>query len=66
MASRDQTELQTLALWPIVLLVYLSVMLSVDFIWDDFVIGTDTVLTPIGFGYLATVGVFIALVWRRK
>ena len=48
MASRDQTELQSLALWPIVLLVYLPAMLSVDFIWDDFVIGTDTVRTLAG------------------
>ena len=45
MASRDQTELLSLALWPIVLLVYLPALLSVDFIWDDFVIGTDTVRT---------------------
>ena len=48
LASRDQTELLSLALWPIVLLVYLPAMLSVDFIWDDFVIGTDTVRTLAG------------------
>ena len=47
-ASRDQTELLSLALWPIVLLVYLPALLSVDFIWDDFVIGTDTVRTLAG------------------
>ena len=45
MASRDQTELLSLALWPLVLLVYLPAMLSVDFIWDDVVLGTDTVRT---------------------
>ena len=44
-ASRNQTELLSLALWPIVLLVYLPAMLSVDFIWDDVVLGTDTVRT---------------------
>ena len=44
-ASRDQTELLSLALWPIVLLVYLPALLSVDFIWDDVVLGTDTVRT---------------------
>ena len=44
-ASRDRAELLSLALWPIVLLVYLPAMLSVDFIWDDFVIGTDIVRT---------------------
>ena len=44
-ASRERTELLSLALWPIVLLVYLPAMLSVDFIWDDFVIGTDVVRT---------------------
>ena len=44
-ASRNQTELLSFALWPLVLLVYLPAMLSVDFIWDDFVIGTDTVRT---------------------
>ena len=48
MASRNQTELLSLALWPIVLLVYLPALLSVDFIWDDFVIGTDTVRTLAG------------------
>ena len=47
-ASRSQTELLSLALWPIVLLVYLPALLSVDFIWDDFVIGTDTVRTLAG------------------
>ena len=45
MANRNQTELLSFALWPIVLLVYLPALLSVDFIWDDFVIGTDTVRT---------------------
>ena len=44
-ASRDQTELLSLALWPLVLLVYLPALLSVDFIWDDVVLGTDTVRT---------------------
>ena len=43
--SRSETELLSLALWPIVLLVYLPAMLSVDFIWDDVVLGTDTVRT---------------------
>ncbi|MDE0024473.1 MAG: tetratricopeptide repeat protein [Spirochaetaceae bacterium] len=33
----------SLALWPIVLLVYLPAILSADFIWDDFVIGTDII-----------------------
>ncbi len=47
-ASRDQTELLSLALWPIVLLVYLPALLSVDFIWDDFAIGTDPVRTLAG------------------
>lgn len=44
-ASRGRTELLSLALWPIVLLVYLPAMLSADFIWDDFVIGTDIIRT---------------------
>ena len=44
-ASRNRTELLSLALWPIVLLVYLPAMLSADFIWDDFVIGTDIIRT---------------------
>ena len=44
-ASRDQTESLSLALWPLVLLVYLPAMLSVEFIWDDVVLGTDTVRT---------------------
>ena len=51
-ASRNQTELLTLALWPLVLLVYLPAMLSVDFIWDDFVIGTDTVRTLAGLRHI--------------
>ena len=38
----------SLALWPIVLLVYLPALLSVDFIWDDFAIGTDPVRTLAG------------------
>ena len=38
----------SLALWPVVLVVYLPAMLSADFIWDDFVIGTDTVRTLAG------------------
>ena len=45
MAARDQTKLLSFALCAIVLLVYLPAMLAVDFIWDDFVIGTDTVRT---------------------
>ena len=45
MAARDQTKLLSFALCAIVLLFYLPAMLAVDFIWDDFVIGTDTVRT---------------------